>query len=75
MSKDPEHVCRAPGCDRARESWALTCMKCWLKVPQELKDKLHEARHESGLQAGVKRGMAAYAVMSWLAGGQENLGL
>ena len=75
MSKQPEHVCRAPGCDRARRSWALTCLKCWKKVPQELKEKISEAGQETGLQGGIQRGVAAYAVISWLAGRQEELQL
>ena len=73
--KPPEHVCRAPGCERPRQPWAITCLKCWKKVPQELKDRIHEAKHENGLRSGIQRGLAAYAVINWLAGGQEEMKL
>jgi len=35
-----KHVCRAPGCWRARREWALTCKDCWGKVPADLKEAL-----------------------------------
>jgi len=67
----PEYTCRAPSCKRARKEWALTCLECWQRVPQELKDKLHE----SGPHGSIGRGLAAYAIINWLAGSQQELEL
>ena len=71
MTLKPKHECRAAGCDRAREEWALTCRECWHKVPKDLQTKLFEA----GPAGSVERGLAAYAVISHLAGAQEELEL
>ncbi len=67
----PEFTCRNPSCKRARKEWALTCLECWQKVPQDLKDKLHEA----GPRGSVQRGVAAHAAIHYLAGAQEELKL
>lgn len=66
----PEHTCRVPQCTRARKEWALTCLPCWRRVPQELKDKLHDAGQDR-----IPRGLAAYAIISWSAGTQEEVKL
>lgn len=67
----PKHTCRAPSCKRAREEWALTCRPCWRQVPDELKEKVTES-HRLGF---VAKGIAAYAVIHWLALGQREMQL